>query len=155
MRFSSSAGRPAGSGRVSVPVRLDLRREALHDMLREQREKRARQVRWRQRQQRVRERPRHARMQQLAEAAAGRSEQLRAPMRVSPNLPQPLRATALARRLRAGADAGCPRPPAPCGRRDIALRLIPPCTCNSVHDVIVRFQSRWQAAGSFSCNIWR
>jgi len=50
-----------------------------------------------------------------------------------------LRAAGLARRLRAGADAGCPRPPAPCGRRDVALRLKPPCTCNSVHGVIVTF----------------
>ncbi len=110
MRLSSSAGRPAGSGRVSVPVRLDLRREALHDVLREQREERAGQVRRRQRQQRVRERPRHARMQQLAEAAAGRPEQLRAPAGVSPTpilLPQGRGACSPAARRR-----GC-RLPAP------------------------------------------
>jgi hypothetical protein len=102
--------------RRDAPVRLDLRREALHDVLREQREERAGQVRRRQRQQRVRQRPRHARVQQLAEAAAGRPEQLRAPR---------ARLTQGRRRSLAGCvpAPGLPRAPmlrgcrlAPCGR---------------------------------------
>lgn len=61
-----------------APVRLDLRRVLLHRVLRKERKQRIAQALPPQRQQRVGQRPRHARVQQLAEAGHRRLKQLRA-----------------------------------------------------------------------------